>query len=127
MKNLVVEKNPFVEEVNLLTIPPHDDIVASPVRDGVPIDAATSGHYSDQTPQQGGVGVGRRPTQRPYSSESGQLKLKIYRVCILHPSSTWHSSDGCVVAPLLLPCRENCLYGNFGSKTRKVASLCPTL
>ena len=38
-----------------------DDIVASPIRDGRPIDGATSGHYGGQTPQLDGVSAGRRP------------------------------------------------------------------
>src|SRR6266852_5170641 len=43
-----------------LTIPSHDDIVASPIHDGAPVDGTTSGYYSGHTPQQGGAGAGRR-------------------------------------------------------------------
>jgi hypothetical protein len=66
-------KNLIVEEVNLLTIPSR----ASPVRDGVPIDATTSGHYGGQTPQQGGVGGGRRPASLAIDDQVAGVKSEM--------------------------------------------------
>ncbi|KAF8496450.1 CMGC/MAPK/ERK protein kinase [Russula emetica] len=71
-------KKLIVEEVNLFRLEvragvrsnqsrqcvSRDDIVASPIRDGAPIDGTTSGHYSGQTLQQDGVDAGRRPASQ---------------------------------------------------------------
>jgi len=61
-----------------LTIPSRDDIVASPIRDGAPLDGATSSYYSGQTPQQGGGGVGgRRPPSPVIDDPSAELEREL--------------------------------------------------
>jgi hypothetical protein len=61
-----------------LTIPSRDDIVASPIRDGAPLDGATSSYYSGQTPQQGGAGVGgRRPASPVIDDPSAELEREL--------------------------------------------------
>jgi mitogen-activated protein kinase 7 len=62
-----------------LTIPSRDDIVASPIRDGAPLDGATSSYYSGQTPQQAGAGVGagRRPASPVIDDPSAELEREL--------------------------------------------------
>lgn len=60
-----------------LSIPLRDDIVASPIRDGAPIDGATSGYYSGHTPQQGGAGAGHRPASPVIDDPSADLEREL--------------------------------------------------
>jgi hypothetical protein len=62
-----------------------DDIVASPIRDGAPIDATTSVHYSGQTLQQGGVSAGRRPASPVIDDPSADLERELARTHIGSP------------------------------------------
>jgi len=60
-----------------LSIPSRDDIVASPIHDGAPIDGATSSYYSGQTPQQGGAGAGHRPASPVIDDPSADLEREL--------------------------------------------------
>jgi hypothetical protein len=65
---------PLIAICLLSSCRPRDDIVASPIRDGAPIDGATSG---DQTPRQGGVGAGRRPAGLVVDERVAGVKLEM--------------------------------------------------
>ena len=60
-----------------LTIPSRDDIVASPIRDGAPLDGTTSGYYSGHTPQQSAAGAGRRPASPVIDDPSADLEREL--------------------------------------------------
>jgi len=87
MKKLIVEEvNLFRSEVRTaarssqnrqLSIPSRDDIVASPIRDGAPVDGTTSGYYSGHTPLQGGAGTGRRPASPVIDDPSADLEREL--------------------------------------------------
>jgi len=62
-----------------LTIPSRDDIAASPIHDGAPLDGTTSGYYSGHTPQQAGAGsgTGRRPPSPVIDDPSADLEREL--------------------------------------------------